>query len=516
VDLIKHPSYHASVRPDKIAYRMADTGEALTYAELDAASNRCAHFLRSAGLGPAGHIALLLENSLDFFKVTWGAQRSGVYYTPISTHLKAAEIVYILEDCGARVFFVSATLLPPLLETVRGIDPAPRVVTVGGRVPDCEFLDDVLAAQPATPIADEINGLDMLYSSGTTGRPKGVLQPFRGEPIGTVMPLTTILGEQMCRMDADSTYLSPAPLYHAAPLRFGMMCGAIGATTVIMRKFDAQTFLDLVATHRVTHSQVVPTMLVRMLKLPPDVRAAADVSSLVAVIHAAAPCPEDVKAAIIDWWGPILLEYYAGTEANGVTIIDSTEWLAHRGSVGRAFVGSIKVLGEDPEGDPLPPRQIGQIYFADGPTFSYHNDPAKTAQAHNTKGWSTLGDVGYLDEEGYLYLTDRKSYMIISGGVNIYPQEAEDVLIGHPAVHDVAVFGIPDAEMGEQVKAVVQPAPGAAGDAELEAALIAYCRARLSSLKCPRSIDFIDDMPRTPSGKLVKRLLRDRYLTTPS
>jgi len=511
--MIKHPSYHATVRPEKIAYLMADTGEALTFAELDAASNRCAHFLRSAGLRPADHIALLIENSLDFFKVTWGAQRSGIYYTPISTHLKAAEIVYILADCGASVFFVSANLLPPLLDAVRALESAPRIVTVGGRVSECESLDDVLAAQPATPIPDEVAGLDMLYSSGTTGRPKGVMQPFRGEPIGTVMPLTTILGEQMCGMNADSTYLSPAPLYHAAPLRFGMMCGAIGATTIVMRKFDASAFLDLVATYRVTHSQVVPTMLVRILKLPEEERRGADVSSLVAIIHAAAPCPEDVKAAIIDWWGPILLEYYAGTEANGVTIIDSAQWLAHRGSVGRAYVGSIKILGEDPEAEPLPAGQIGQIYFADGPTFSYHNDPEKTAQAHNRKGWSSLGDVGFLDEEGYLYLTDRKSYMIISGGVNVYPQETEDLLIGHPAVHDVAVFGIPDPEMGEQVKAVVQPAPGASGDASLEATLIAYCKARLSSIKCPRSIDFVDEMPRTPTGKLVKRLLRERYLT---
>jgi acyl-CoA synthetase (AMP-forming)/AMP-acid ligase II len=456
----------------------------------------------------------LIENSLDFFKVTWGAQRSGVYYTPISTHLKAAEIVYILGDCGAGVLFVSANLLPPLLEAVRALAPAPRIVTVGARLPGYEFLDDVLAAQPPTPIGDEVAGLDMLYSSGTTGRPKGVMQPFLGEPIGTVMPLTTILGEQMSGMNAESTYLSPAPLYHAAPLRFGMMCGALGATTIVMRKFDAQTFLDLVATYRVTHSQVVPTMLVRILKLPEDVRAAADVSSLVAIIHAAAPCPEDVKAAIIDWWGPILLEYYAGTEANGVTIVDSAQWLTHRGTVGRAFVGSIKILGEDVEAAPLPPGEIGQIFFADGPTFRYHNDPEKTAQAHNSKGWSSLGDVGFLDDEGYLYLTDRKSYMIISGGVNVYPQETEDVLIGHPAVHDVAVFGIPDAEMGEQVKAVVQPAPGAAGDAELEAELIAYCKARLSTIKCPRSIDFVEELPRTPTGKLLKRLLRDRYVTT--
>jgi fatty-acyl-CoA synthase len=511
--VIKHPSFHATVQPDKIAYRMADSDESLTFAELDAVSNRGAHFLRTAGLRPADHIALLIENSLDFFKVTWSAQRSGIFYTPISTHLKPAEILYIVADCGARVLFVSANLVPPLLDGLRNLDPAPRIVTVGGSVPGCESLDDVFAAQPATRIPDEVVGLDMLYSSGTTGRPKGIKQPFRGDPLGTLMPLTVIIGERMCGMHAGSTYLSPAPLYHAAPIRFGMFCGGIGATTIVMRKFDAKTFLDLVALHRVTHSQVVPTMFVRILKLPEEVRAAADVSSLEGIVHAAAPCPEEVKSAFIDWWGPILVEYYAGTEANGLTIIDSKDWLAHRGSVGRAVAGSIRILGEDPEGDPLPPRTVGQIYFADGPQFSYYNDPEKTARAHNSKGWSSIGDVGFLDEEGYLYLTDRKAYTIISGGVNVYPQETEDLLIGHPSVHDVAVFGIPDAEMGEQVKAVVQPAPGVRGDAALEADLIAYCKAHLSSIKCPRTIDFVDDMPRTPTGKLLKRLLRERYVT---
>jgi fatty-acyl-CoA synthase len=402
-------------------------------------------------------------------------------------------------------------LLPPLLERIGDLDPAPRIVTVGGRIDGFESLDEALAAQPSTRIADETVGADMLYSSGTTGVPKGVEGALPGEPLGFVMPLMLVLGQRMCGMDSDSVYLSPAPLYHAAPLRFSMLSAALGGTAVIMRKFDAQTFLDLVAKYRVTHTQVVPTMFVRMLKLPDEVRAAADVSSLRSVIHAAAPCPEDVKAAMIEWWGPILLEYYAGTEGNGLTVIDTPQWLTHRGSVGRAFVGSIEILGEDPEAEPLPPRTIGQVYFAGGPTFKYLNDPEKTAGAHNSKGWSTLGDVGYLDEEGYLYLTDRKSYMIISGGVNIYPQETENVLIGHPAVLDVAVFGIPDAEMGEQVKAVVQLAPGHAASEALAQELIAYSRSHLSSVKCPRSVDFVEDMPRTPTGKLVKRLLRERY-----
>ncbi len=512
---MQHPSFHATVWPDKVAYLMADTGESLTFAGLDEASNRCANFLRAAGLQPGEHIALLVENSLDFFKICWGAQRSGVYYTAISTHLKAPEILYILQDCGARVFFAGARLFEPLADGIAALERAPRVVTVGGAVAGFETLEDVLAGQPGTPIADEMVGLDMLYSSGTTGLPKGVKAPFRGEPLGTIMPLLGVLGERMCGMNTESVYLSPAPLYHAAPLRFGMLNGSFGGTTVVMRKFDAATFLQLIEQHRITHTQVVPTMFVRLLKLPDEVRAAADVSSLRAVIHAAAPCPEDVKAAMIDWWGPILVEYYAGTEANGVTIIDTPQWLAHRGSVGRAFVGSIKILGEDPEAEPLPPRTIGQIYFADGPPFAYWNAPEKTAQATNSKGWSTLGDVGYLDEEGYLYLTDRKSYMIITGGVNVYPQETENVLIGHPAVLDAAVFGIPDAEMGEQVKAVVQLAPGQTAGAALEAELIAYCRQHLSAIKCPRTVDFVEEMPRTPTGKLVKRLLRDRYWPQP-
>jgi acyl-CoA synthetase (AMP-forming)/AMP-acid ligase II len=508
---IQHPSYHASVRPHKVAYRIAETGEELTYLQLDDASNRGANLLRGAGLNATDHIALLVENSLDFFRICWSAQRSGVYYTAISTHLKPAEIAYILADSNSRIFFVSARLLPSLAEVLPPLLERVRVITTGERVDGYDFLDDVLAAQPNVPVADEITGQDMLYSSGTTGRPKGVQAPFRGDPLGTILPLMDVLGMRMCGMGEDTVYLSPAPLYHAAPLRFTMLCGMLGATAVIMKKFEAQTFLELVREHRITHTQVVPTMFVRMLKLPDEVRAAADVSSLRSVVHAAAPCAVEVKQAMIDWWGPILIEYYAGTEGNGVTIIDSAQWLAHRGSVGRSLVGSVKILGEDKDGEPLPPGRVGDVYFADGPEFAYLNSPEKTAESRNARGWSTLGDVGYLDDEGYLYLTDRKSYTIISGGVNVYPQETEDVLIGHPAVVDAAVFGVPNDEMGEEVKAVVQRVPGERSDAELAEDLIAYCKERLSTIKCPRTIDFIDEMPRTPTGKLVKRLLRERY-----
>ncbi len=299
-----------------------------------------------------------------------------------------------------------------------------------GTKPGFRDFDAERAAMPETPIADEVTGYDMLYSSGTTGRPKGVKKPFMAEPIEKLPPLMKVLCQDMCGMGEDTVYLSPAPLYHAAPLRFNMIVAALGGTSIIMEKFDAEEFLRLVEAHRITHAQLVPTMFVRMLKLPDEVRARYDVSSIRAAVHAAAPCPADVKQAMIDWWGPILLEYYAGTEGNGVTVINSAEWLGHRGSVGRSFVGSIKILGED--GAELPAGEVGAVYFAGGPAFAYHNDQAKTAGAHNGEGWSTLGDIGFLDAEGYLYLTDRKAYMIISGGVNIYPQETEDVLILHP------------------------------------------------------------------------------------
>ena len=349
----------------------------------------------------------------------------------------------------------------------------------------------------------------MLYSSGTTGRPKGIKRQTPPTPIDEPSPFMMLLCATMCGMTQDSVYLSPAPLYHAAPLRFSMMCATLGATAIIMELFDAETFLKLVQQYKVTQSQLVPTMFVRMLKLPEEVRNSYDMSSLKGAIHAAAPCPVDVKSRMIDWWGPVLIEYYAGSEGNGVTVSNSHQWLAHRGTVGKAVVGSVKILDENDE--EIPAGQIGTVYFADAPVFAYHNDPEKTKKAYNSRGWSTLGDVGYLDDEGFLYLTDRKSYMIISGGVNIYPQETEDVLINHPDVADVAVFGVPNEEMGEEVKAVVQPHDMAKAGPELANALMLFCRKHLSPIKCPRSIDFEAELPRTPTGKLVKRHLRDRY-----
>jgi len=504
---MSHPSVHAGTQPDKIAYRMAGSGKTLSYRQLDERSNQGAQLFRSLGLKPGDHIAFLMENRLEFMEICWAAQRSGLYYTAISRYLTADEIAYIVKDCGARVVITSpkgADVIAPLIAAA----PETLFYMLDAREKFRDW-DAALAAQPATPISDEVAGYDMLYSSGTTGRPKGIKRASENNPITVPNPFLKKLCADMCGMNGDSIYLSPAPLYHAAPLRFNMMAITLGGTSVIMEIFDAEQFLKLVEQHKVTQSQLVPTMFVRMLKLPDEIRLRYDVTSLQGAIHAAAPCPVDVKAKMIDWWGPILIEYYAGSEGNGVTVSNSQQWLSHRGTVGKAVTGVVKIVDENDQEAPV--GEIGTVYFADAPVFSYHNDPEKTKRAYNDRGWSTLGDVGYLDDEGFLYLTDRKSYMIISGGVNIYPQETEDVLITHPDIADVAVFGVPNEEMGEEVKAVVQPHDMARAGKALEAELIAFCRKHLSPIKCPKSIDFEAELPRTPTGKLVKRHLRDKY-----
>lgn len=504
-----HPSIYARTQPDKIAYQMAGTGKAISYRELDELSNQGAQLFRSLGLKEGDHIAFLIENRLAFMEICWAAQRSGLYYTAISRYLTQDEIAYIVKDCGAKVVITSPKCAEQIKGLVTGAPGEPIFYMLDEPLPGFRSWDKEASAQPTTPIADEVAGYDMLYSSGTTGRPKGIKRESEHNPIDLPNPFLKILCADMCGMNSGSIYLSPAPLYHAAPLRFNMMAITLGGISIIMESFDAEEFLKLVEKYKITQSQLVPTMFVRMLKLPEEVRRRYDVSSLKGAIHAAAPCPIDVKAKMIEWWGPILIEYYAGSEGNGVTVSTSQQWLTHRGTVGRAVVGKIKILDENDQ--ELPVGQIGTVYFADAPVFTYHNDPEKTKRAYNAKGWSTLGDVGYLDEEGFLYLTDRKSYMIISGGVNIYPQETEDVLITHPGVADVAVFGVPNEEMGEEVKAVVQPHDMAKAGKELEAELILFCRKHLSPIKCPKSIDFEAELPRTPTGKLVKRHLRDKY-----
>ncbi len=489
---------------------MAGSGRVVTYRELDEESNRLARLFRSAGLGPGDHVALMLENHPLFLAVTWAAHRSGLYYTAISSRLKTDELAYIVDNCGARVFISSASLAD-VATSITDITPKVELrLMMDGLAPGFESYEAAVAAHPPVPVEDECQGADMLYSSGTTGRPKGVKTPLSGAPLDAPGGLLKLV-EFLFAPSADSVYLSPAPLYHAAPLRYCMTFQRFGATVVVMERFDPEQALALIERHRVTHSQWVPTMFIKMLKLPEPVRRRYDLSSLTCAIHAAAPCPVPVKEQMIDWWGPIVHEYYAGTEGNGFLYVGPQDWLRHKGTVGRSLLGVVHICDEN--GEELPPGEHGIVYFSEGPRFEYHGDPEKTRSGQDPKGrgWTTLGDIGYLDEEGFLYLTDRRSYMIISGGVNVYPQEAENVLSVHPKVADVAVFGVPDEEMGEAVKAVVQPVdPSEAGPA-LAAELIEYCRARLAGYKCPKSVDFRAELPRHPTGKLYKRLLRDEY-----
>jgi long-chain acyl-CoA synthetase len=503
-----HPSIHARTTPDKIAYRMAASGECVTYRALDDASNRVAQLLRAHGLRPGDHIALMLENHPRYLELCWGAQRAGIVYTPISSRFTAAEAGYVVRDSGAKLFVTSYALrgvAAQLLEHMPGV--ATRLM-VDGSIHGYDSLERTLSAFPARPVADETAGCDMLYSSGTTGRPKGVLRGVLSPAIAAPNPMTEVCSN-LFGFDERTVYLSPAPLYHAAPLRFCMTVMRLGGTAIVMERFDASDYLRLVQAHGVTHTQLVPTMFVRLLRLPPEERGQYHLSSLKCAIHAAAPCPIPVKEQMLDWWGPIVWEYYAGTEGAGMTVVDPGSWLTHKGSVGRAVTGQLKICG--PDGKELPPGEVGGIYFASGRAFEYHNDPQKTAESRNARGWATLGDIGYVDEEGYLYLTDRKANMIISGGVNIYPQECENLLATHPKVQDVAVFGVPNEEFGEEVKAVVQPHDMREAGAALEAELIAFCRQHLSSIKCPRSIDFEAELPREPTGKLQKRRLREHY-----
>lgn len=499
-----HPFIHAAATPDKPAIVLADTGEALSYAEMEARSNRAAQFFRAKGLRRGDCVAFLLDNSIDFLPLCWGAQRSGLIYVAMSTKLGEGESRYIVENSGARMLIASASLGA----VARKIAPPESGFAIGGGIEGFGDLEAELAQMPPSRIEDESQGRDMLYSSGTTGQPKGIIGPLPEGPLEVPNPLLG-LTKILYDFGPEMVYLSPAPLYHAAPLRYCMTVHRFGGTVVVMRKFDPERYLALVETYEVTHSQLVPTMFVRMLKLPEDVRTKYDTSSLHVAIHAAAPCPIEVKERMIDWWGPVIYEYYASTEGTGFCAITSEEWLNKKGSVGKSFLGEIRILDE--EGNLLPPGREGRIFFAGGGEFEYHNAPDKTASVKHPEHGATFGDIGYVDADGYLFLTDRAAYMIISGGVNVYPQEAEDVLVMHPKVEDVAVIGVPHEEMGEEVKAVVQPRDWSDAGPELEAELIAFTRERLSHIKCPRSVDFERALPRHETGKLYKRLLKDRY-----
>ncbi|HNN55584.1 MAG TPA: acyl-CoA synthetase, partial [Novosphingobium sp.] len=488
---------------------MAASGETISYAELDRRSNQVAQLLRARGIGIGDTVAICLENHPWFFALTWGAQRAGLHYVCISSRLTAPEVAYIVADSGARLLIGSSYLASVLDEVAKLTPDVPQLRFGGAGEHDAEAA---LCAMPCQPIADERAGVDMLYSSGTTGRPKGVKIPLPEDP--DIAQATALVGlaSMAFGITPEAVYLSPAPLYHAAPLRWSMTVHKLGGTVVVMERFDAEEALKAIEQYRITDSQWVPTHFVRMLKLPDEVRTRYDTSTLKCAIHAAAPCPVPVKRAMIEWWGPVLFEYYAGTEGNGFTFISSAEWLERPGSVGRALTGIVRVCDEN--GDEVPRGTEGQIFFE--PTegnvpFEYHNDPAKTAESRNKHGWTSLGDVGIEDEEGYVFLTDRKSFMIIAGGVNIYPQEIENLLVTHPKVTDAAVIGAPDPDLGEKVVAVIQPVAMAEAGPALADELMAWLAPQLSRIKLPRQIDFREQLPREATGKLYKRLLRDEY-----
>lgn len=510
-----YPGQHAQTHPDKPAAIAARTGEVITYAELDARSNRLARLLHAEGLRPGDHIAIFLENDLRYFEVAWAAFRSGLYLTTVNRYLTGPEAGYIAQDCGAAALISSIAVHEAAAEIPERVPDCRRFLVVGGPPAGAserfESYERAIAEHAPEPLEEEPLGEFMLYSSGTTGRPKGILHPLSGRPVAKGLALARVM-RTLFRGDSDTVYLSPAPMYHSAPVGFTTAVQSLGGTVVMMERFDAREALVALEKYAVTHSQWVPTMFTRMLKLPEGERSGFDLSAHQVAIHAAAPCPRRVKEEMFAWWGPILHEYYAGTETNGLTYVGPEDWLAHPGTVGRAVTGTIRICDED--GAELPNGQAGIVYFErERVPFSYHKDPEKTRSAQHPKNptWTALGDVGYVDDEGYLYLTDRASFMIISGGVNIYPQEIENELVMHPKVGDVAVIGVPHEEFGEEVKAVVQAAEGVVPDEALEQELMAYARERLAPYKCPRSIDFEDELPRLPTGKLYKRLLKDRY-----
>lgn len=503
-----HPIQHAQTRPDHPAVIMAGSGHTVTYGELDRLSNRFAQLLRARGFAPDDAFAVLLENTHHYFTLVWGSQRAGTLLVPISTRLTAPEIAYILNDSEAKLLITSRQF-DGVMDAVRSACPDLDILTIGGEG-DGDF-EEALAAHSAEPIADPRAGLTMLYSSGTTGRPKGIRPAPPADPEPTAMIPFLGLATMGAGMPADGSmiYLSPAPLYHAAPLAWCSSAQRLGGTIVVMEKFDPEAALAAIEQYKVTDSQWVPTHFVRMLKLDEGVRTKYDLSSHLRALHAAAPCPVPIKQAMIEWWGPIVNEYYAGSEGIGMTMIHSADWLEHPGSVGRPIYGVPHVCG--PDGEEVPQGEDGLIYFENDILPSYHNDPAKTSEAMHPKGWMTLGDIGHFDDDGFLYLTDRKSHMIISGGVNIYPQEVENLLVSHDKVMDAAVIGAPDPDFGEKVVAIVQPIEMATAGEGLEQELRDYLEPQLARIKMPKLFDFRPELPREANGKLYKRELRDEY-----
>lgn len=505
-----YPGKHAQKHPDKPAFIMANTGETVSYAAYEARTNKLTRFLLSQGLGIEDHYSIYMENNAYYFEACGAGERSGLYYTCINSYLTVEELAYIINNSESRILITSDAKRKVAAEALKLCPNVTMAIVVDGEGDETfTNLQDATESLSDEPLENEQLGLSMLYSSGTTGQPKGILRPM---PLGNhptqQIPLYEFL-QSLWQYREGMVYLSPAPLYHSAPQAAVNFCIRFGGTVIIMENFDPEQYLSLIKKYQVTHSQLVPTMFSRMLKLPEDVKSNADLSSLEIAIHAAAPCPIQVKEQMIAWWGPIIHEYYGATEGLGFTACNSEEWLAHKGSVGKVLLGDLHIL--DDEMNPSPKGIPGTVWFKTATEFEYFNDLERTQEAMSNDGtMSTVGDVGYIDN-GFLYLTDRATFMINSGGVNIYPQECENLLITHPKIADAAVFGVPNEDFGEEVKAVVQVMPGVSAGNDLAAELMEYCSQHLSRQKCPRSFDFEEQLPRLPTGKLYKRVLRDRY-----
>ena len=509
---MSYPGAFAQSTPEKPAVIFGPTGEQVTYAELNDRSIRLANLLRDSGLVAGDAIAVLAENHVRYFEIYWAAIRAGYYITPINSHLAPEEIAYQVVDSNSKAFISTLRMAGEARPVLEQIDPSVRRLMIDGTVSGFESYEQAIAGASAEQPSEQPRGDAMLYSSGTTGRPKGIKRALRDVQVDDPSVSFSMLS---LTRDADSSvvYLVPAPLYHGAALFWSSSVHTLGGTVIVMPKFGPEEFLGAIERFGVTHAQVVPTMLIRILKLPSERRLAYDLSSLRSLIHAAAPCPPEAKEQFIEWLGPIVDEYYSGTEGSGITFITSQEWLNHRGSVGRPILGIPHICDEF--GDELPVGTPGTIYFEQPRApFEYHGDDRKTRESRHPRhgNWTAIGDVGYLDQDGYLYLTDRRSFMIISGGVNIYPAEIESCLIMNEKVADVAVFGLPDPEMGEFVQAVVQLAPGLQPAEETQDELRAFIRSHLAGYKVPRRIDFRAELPRLETGKLAKHLLRQEYL----
>lgn len=501
----------AGADPGKVAAHFPDLGVSVTYGALDARANRVAQWLLSLGLEPGDGIAMLMDNRPEFLEIAFACRRAGLYYTPLSVHLRPQEVAYMMADAAAKAVIVSPALADLATAMLRdgATGDVPRFATGEGLAGYASFEQALAAFRAPAPLPERPVGREFLYSSGTTGLPKGIKRPLL--PFASrEAPEWDMTWKALYGFDADTVYLSPAPLYHAAPHAYVRRTIMEGGTAVVMAKFEPLRALELIERFRVTHSQWVPTMFVRLLALPEDARTRFDVSSLRCAIHAAAPCPVGVKQRMMTWWGPVLWEYYAGSEGVGNTVASPADWMARPGTVGRP-VNGVRLHICDEDGAELPPREVGRIFFEGAPRFAYHNAPEKTAAAYDARGWATLGDLGWVDEDGWLFLSDRRADLILTGGVNVYPAEVEAVLVQQPGVAEAAVVGVPNEDLGEQVHAVIVPRDGT-DTAALREALDARCREHLAGPKRPRSYEFAGELPRSEAGKLLRRILKERYL----